>query len=177
MQKGLCNKPTKLKFQSILTRCSQNATNQLKSTVKLGYMCPRGLSGPPAVTNHPMSNNSQSLTTARHKTRSQLSENRDGYRANMTSYNFDKIWGGANTLKILKKKQEKKKTSLNTYTILDYNIDHMRILLSGFFCGCRGLCHGTEPDLFLFLFEYTHQKSYTGQSIVKTWNMMSQIAK
>ena len=27
-----------------------NATNQPKSTVKLGYMCPRGLSGPPAVT-------------------------------------------------------------------------------------------------------------------------------
>ena len=30
--------------------CSQNATNQPKSTVELGYMCPRGLSGPPAVT-------------------------------------------------------------------------------------------------------------------------------
>ena len=27
-----------------------NATNQSKSTVELGYMCPRGLSGPPAVT-------------------------------------------------------------------------------------------------------------------------------
>ena len=27
-----------------------NATNQPKSTVTLGYMCPRGLSGPPAVT-------------------------------------------------------------------------------------------------------------------------------
>ena len=27
-----------------------NATNQPKSTVELGYMCPRGLSGPPAVT-------------------------------------------------------------------------------------------------------------------------------
>ena len=26
-----------------------NATNQPKSTVELGYMCPRGLSGPPAV--------------------------------------------------------------------------------------------------------------------------------
>ena len=25
-----------------------NATNQPKSTVELGYMCPRGLSGPPA---------------------------------------------------------------------------------------------------------------------------------
>ena len=25
-------------------------TNQPKSTVELGYMCPRGLSGPPAVT-------------------------------------------------------------------------------------------------------------------------------
>ena len=30
--------------------CSQNATNQPKSTVELGYMCPRGLTGPPAVT-------------------------------------------------------------------------------------------------------------------------------
>ena len=27
-----------------------NATNQPKSTVELGYMCPRGLIGPPAVT-------------------------------------------------------------------------------------------------------------------------------
>ena len=25
-----------------------NATNQPKSTVELGYMCPRGLTGPPA---------------------------------------------------------------------------------------------------------------------------------
>ena len=31
-------------------RCSQNATNKPKSTVELGYMCPRGLTGPPAVT-------------------------------------------------------------------------------------------------------------------------------
>ena len=30
--------------------CSQNATNQPKSTVELGYMCPRGHTGPPAVT-------------------------------------------------------------------------------------------------------------------------------
>ena len=30
--------------------CSKNATNQSKSTVELGYMCPRGLSGSPAVT-------------------------------------------------------------------------------------------------------------------------------
>ena len=29
--------------------CSQNATNQPKSTVELGYMCPQGLTGPPAV--------------------------------------------------------------------------------------------------------------------------------
>ena len=27
-----------------------NATNQPQSTVELGYMCPRGLTGPPAVT-------------------------------------------------------------------------------------------------------------------------------
>ena len=30
--------------------CSQNATIQPKSTVEFGYMCIRGLSGPPAVT-------------------------------------------------------------------------------------------------------------------------------
>ena len=30
--------------------CSQNATNQSKSTVELGYMCPHGLTGSPAVT-------------------------------------------------------------------------------------------------------------------------------
>ena len=29
--------------------CSQNATNQPKSTVELGYMCPRRLTGPSAV--------------------------------------------------------------------------------------------------------------------------------
>ena len=51
--KGWCNKPTKLQFLSILIRrilTLSNATNQPKSTVELGYMCPRGLSGPPAVT-------------------------------------------------------------------------------------------------------------------------------
>ena len=31
-------------------RCSQNATNQPKSTVKLGYMCRLGLTVQPAVT-------------------------------------------------------------------------------------------------------------------------------
>ena len=30
--------------------CSPNATNQPKSTVELGYMCPRGITGPQAVT-------------------------------------------------------------------------------------------------------------------------------
>ena len=35
-------------------------------------------------------------------------------------------------------------------------------LLFGFFCGCRGFCHRTESDLFLFLFvEKTPQKKYT----------------
>ena len=51
--RGWCNKPTKLQFRSILTQkilMLSNATNQPKSTVELGYMCPRGLSGPPAVT-------------------------------------------------------------------------------------------------------------------------------
>ena len=48
-----CNKPRRLQFQSILHDkywCSQNATNQPKQAVELGYMCPRGLTGPPAVT-------------------------------------------------------------------------------------------------------------------------------
>ena len=52
-QMELCHKPTKLQFQSILTRkmlMLSNATNQPKSTVELGYMCPRVLLGPPAVT-------------------------------------------------------------------------------------------------------------------------------
>ena len=51
-QRGWCNKPTKLQFLSILTQkilMLSNATNQPKSTVELGYMCPRGLLGPPAV--------------------------------------------------------------------------------------------------------------------------------
>ena len=37
-------------FYCVEFLCSQNATNQPKSTVELGYMCPRGLTGPPAVT-------------------------------------------------------------------------------------------------------------------------------
>ena len=39
-------------FKSIsyIFGCSQNATNPSKSTVELGYMCNRGLFGPPAVT-------------------------------------------------------------------------------------------------------------------------------
>ena len=50
--KGMCNKPTTFQFQTILTRkilMFSNATNQPRSTLELGYMCPRGLSGPPAV--------------------------------------------------------------------------------------------------------------------------------
>ena len=41
------------KFNQIVTQKTlmlSNATNQPKSTVELGYMCPRGLTGPPAVT-------------------------------------------------------------------------------------------------------------------------------
>ena len=52
-KRGWCNKPKELQFQSILTRTILilfNATNQPKSTVELGYMCSRGLLGPPAVT-------------------------------------------------------------------------------------------------------------------------------
>ena len=51
-QKGWCNKLTKLQFRWILTqkiKMLSNATNQPKSTVELDYMCPRGLTGPPAV--------------------------------------------------------------------------------------------------------------------------------
>ena len=54
-KKGWCNTPTQLHFQGILNTenlmlSTQNATNQPKSTVELGYMFPRGLIGPPAVT-------------------------------------------------------------------------------------------------------------------------------
>ena len=37
-------------FQNGKFWCSPNASNQPKSTVELGYMFPRGLTGPPAVT-------------------------------------------------------------------------------------------------------------------------------
>ena len=49
---GVIN-PQNYNFNEFKTRkiwCSQNTTNQPKSTVELGYMCPRGLLGPPAVT-------------------------------------------------------------------------------------------------------------------------------
>ena len=49
---GVVN-PQNFKFRSILTRkilMLSNATNQPKSTVELGCMCPRGLTGLPAVT-------------------------------------------------------------------------------------------------------------------------------
>ena len=49
---GVIN-PKKYNFNQFLTRkilMLSNATNQPKSTVELGYMCPRGLAGPPAVT-------------------------------------------------------------------------------------------------------------------------------
>ena len=36
-------------FEHVKFWCSQNATNQ-PTTVELGYMCPRGLTGPPALT-------------------------------------------------------------------------------------------------------------------------------
>ena len=48
---GVIN-PQNYKFYQFLHRkfwWSQNATNQLRSTVELG-LCPRGLLGPPAVT-------------------------------------------------------------------------------------------------------------------------------
>ena len=49
---GVIN-PQNYNFNQILTQkilMLPNATNQPKSTVELGYMCPRGLTGPPAVT-------------------------------------------------------------------------------------------------------------------------------
>ena len=52
-QKGWCNKPTKITFSIYFNTENlmlSNATNRPKSTVELGYMCPRGLSGPPSVT-------------------------------------------------------------------------------------------------------------------------------
>ena len=45
--------PQNYNFNQILTQkifMLSKATNQPKSTVELGYMCPRGLTGPPAVT-------------------------------------------------------------------------------------------------------------------------------
>ena len=50
---GVIN-PQNYDFKTILKRkilMLSNAMNQTKSTVELGYMCPRRLSGPPAVTN------------------------------------------------------------------------------------------------------------------------------
>ena len=47
-QKGWCNKPTKLQFQSILNTGNFDALQTLE--LELGFMCPRGLTGPPAVT-------------------------------------------------------------------------------------------------------------------------------
>ena len=47
------NKWIELNFNQDLTQkilMLSNATNQPKSTVELGYMCPRGLTGPLAVT-------------------------------------------------------------------------------------------------------------------------------
>ena len=49
---GVIN-PQNYNFDQILTHkvlMLSNATNQPQSTVELGYMCPRGLTGPPAVT-------------------------------------------------------------------------------------------------------------------------------
>ena len=49
---GVIN-PQNFNFNQILTQkilMLSNATNQPKSTVELGYMCPRGLTGPPTVT-------------------------------------------------------------------------------------------------------------------------------
>ena len=52
-QKGLWINPKNYnfnKFKHGKCWCSRNVTNQLKSTVELGCMCPQGLSGPSAVT-------------------------------------------------------------------------------------------------------------------------------
>ena len=49
---GVIN-PHNYNFDQFLYRkfwCSQNPTNQQNSTVELGYMCPQGLTDPPAVT-------------------------------------------------------------------------------------------------------------------------------
>ena len=51
-QKGWWNKQQNYNFNQFWHGkfwCSQNAMNQPKSTVELGYMCPRGLTGPPAI--------------------------------------------------------------------------------------------------------------------------------
>ena len=49
---GVIN-PQNYNFNQISTQkilMVSNATNQPKSTVEFGFMCPRGLTGPPAVT-------------------------------------------------------------------------------------------------------------------------------
>ena len=52
---GVIN-PQNDNFNQILTwKMLSNATDQPKSTVELGYMCPQGLSGPPAVEHSPSS--------------------------------------------------------------------------------------------------------------------------
>ena len=50
--KGVINQQNNnfYQFQHSKFRCSQNATNQLKSTIEFDYMCPRGRLGPPALT-------------------------------------------------------------------------------------------------------------------------------
>ena len=51
-QKGWCNIPTLLQFLSILTQKILMLSKRFESSevdVELGYMCPRGLLGPPAV--------------------------------------------------------------------------------------------------------------------------------
>ena len=58
-QTGWYNKPTELHFQAILTRIIvmlSNPTDQRKSTVELGYVCPQGLRGPQFLNVYPLDN-------------------------------------------------------------------------------------------------------------------------
>ena len=40
------------------------------------------------------------------------------------------------------------------------NVFEVVMLLFGFFCECRGFCHRTESDLFLFLLQKQSSKMY-----------------
>ena len=59
------------------------------------------------------------------------------------------------TLKYVCQSRCHKRCWTNLQEIYDGKVDHYVVKLFGLFCGCRGLCHRTESDLFLFLLRRT----------------------